>query len=68
MSYPELKEILYFFEAGFGVLLTLLAVHGMQSTDPAERTASVVLIAVGLLLMLFSCVTFLLKDEPDIWR
>lgn len=72
-SYRDLKTILYCLGTICGVAMLLLSCHLFRIADAAPDPASylisaMVLLVVGLITILFGLDTFLLRDDPDIWR
>lgn len=68
MNYAELKGIIYIVQAAFGVLLLGLSWFAHQSDEPSWQIAALVLLGGAFLLILFSSVTVIIRDDPDVWR
>jgi hypothetical protein len=68
MSYHDLKATIYIMLPGFGCLLVALGLYNSAKSDAISLLTSLLMIAGGAGLILFGLVTFLLKDDPDVWR
>jgi hypothetical protein len=68
MSYHDLKATLFITLPIFGCLLMFLGWNAAAKPDAVSLLSSLVLMAGGAGLVLFGLVTFLLKDDPDVWR
>jgi predicted phage tail protein len=72
-SYHEMKEALYILQSVLGVLLIIISItlfntgggvlHPICNVVPA-----VVLMVIGSSCVFFGVETYLLRDDPDIWR
>lgn len=72
-SYHDLKTMIYFTESGFGAIALIAAAYIQRMADMAGGRidlflCSMVLFLVGILCILFGYVTYLLRDDPDVWR
>mgnify|MGYP003384569974 FL=1 len=72
-NYIELKKLIYWVETGFGVVVLLVCYHLVSSTlntvGPISTLVSVLVLAlVGVACLLFGGVTYLLREDPDVWR
>ena len=69
LTYAELKRILYIAQTSFGILLCVLGVHSLiATTDPVIMVAALMESAAGCGLIIFGSLTYILKDDPDVWR
>lgn len=72
-SYVELKKLIYVIETALGVLAAALAVHlicnAHCSAEPVLLILPAgVLLAVSVATILFGSVTYLIRDDEDVWR
>lgn len=72
-SYTEIKKLIYIIETALGVLAAAVAVHlfsaARASAEPALLMMPAgVLLIVGLTTILFGAVTYLIRDDEDVWR
>lgn len=72
-TYREMKLAIYCFEVAMGAFLIVVGIIIMKdaATAPAPivyMIPSMASIFVGLFLLLFGFDTYLLRDDPDIWR
>jgi hypothetical protein len=68
MSIVELKRLVYLAQTGFGLLLCYLALVFSQTDDAVQLLSAWLMVLVGSGLIGFGVLTFVLKDDPDIWR
>lgn len=73
IRYRHMKEAVYIMMAAMGFLLLVAGANFMNSAgyspDPfACYLPAAILIVGGVLSMFFAFVTFLLRDDPDVWR
>ena len=73
LSLHDLKEAVYIFETGFGVLLLVAAVLLLRVV--ANSPDALFNLLIGGVLLLVACVcilfglsTYFLRDEQDIWQ
>jgi len=72
-SYRNLKEALYVMHVLLGVSLIIAAVVLFNTTASATEPIcytlpAIVLVIVGVGCVFFGVETYLLRDDPDIWR
>lgn len=72
-SYRNLKEALYVMHVLLGVSLIIAAVVLFNTTASATEPIcyilpGIVLVIVGVGCVFFGVETYLLRDDPDIWR
>ena len=72
-SYHDLKKFLYIGLTAMGVLLICASWHCINIArttfdGASHEITAVVLLAVGSACLLFGFETYLLKEDPDIWR
>jgi hypothetical protein len=68
MSYIHLKTLLYWAVTAFGVFLIACALITGNSNDPVQQGSAWAMILIGSGVVTFGVLTFILKDDPDIWR
>ena len=73
MSYIDLKKLIYIGETVLGVLLLVLALHQLHlasvSADPLSNAiTAAILFAVSTACLVFGIDTFILREDPDVWR
>lgn len=72
-SYIEIKKLIYILETALGVIAAAVAVYLFSAAKAAEEPALLmmpagVLLIVGLTTILFGAVTYLIRDDEDVWR
>lgn len=73
ISYRELRILLYWAQTVLGLLFLALAYNLLVTADTVPEplcnvVPGIILLGVGLGCTLFGLDTFLLKDDPDLWR
>lgn len=74
VRYHELKEAVYVGMAVLGAFLlgaAFLAVHNgppLEVTSLSTFFSGIILLGAGLICVFFALVTFIIKDDPDVWR
>lgn len=73
LSYHELKKFIYIGLTALGVLFLVFSWHCFNvaragSGDFSEGLTALILLVVGSGCLLFGIETYLLQDDPDIWR
>lgn len=68
MTIIEMKKVLYLLQTIFGVFLCYIGLQSFHSPDPVQMLAGWILTGAGTGLFIFGVLTFLLRDDPDIWR
>jgi hypothetical protein len=71
-SYHDYKEALYVLQTLFGFLFVFMAFL-LNTTAPAglevfHIVPAIILVIVGIGCIFFGVETYLLRDDPDIWR
>ncbi len=69
----ELKQLVYIGLTGLGFLLLLAGVYqynlaGVAAEPITHIITAVILFGVGTLCVFFGFETYILRDDPDIWR
>jgi hypothetical protein len=72
-SYHELKKLIYEVETGLGIVAFVAAWFLTRnpvtaSTPVCAMLPATVLVLSGFICLLFGLTTYLLRDDPDIWR
>ena len=72
-NYSEMKLALYGLETVLGVLLVIAALVFFGQSQSAQEPITylfpaVVLMCVGFICVLFGIETYLMREDPDIWR
>lgn len=73
MSYHDLKKFLYIGLTAMGILLLGASWHCINIArttldSPSQEITAVILLAVGSACILFGFESYLLREDPDIWR
>jgi uncharacterized membrane protein len=73
ISYHDIKKALYLIMTMVGLFFIGLSVYLFNTCGAEMEPASYILTAmvtfvVGIICVLFGVDTYLLRDEPDIWR
>lgn len=73
LSYHELKELIYIGETALGAVFIAASMYQLHISAAAMNPISHVLTALILLVVGVGCVffgveTYLLREDPDIWR
>ncbi len=73
LTYHELKELLYIGLSLIGGLLTILSFYqfhlASSASDPFVNILTAMILAiVGSVCIFFGIETYILRDDPDIWR
>jgi len=73
LSYRNLKEAVYIMLVLLGVMLIIAAVVLFNTTSFATEPICYILpgtivMIVGIICVFFGVETYLLRDDPDIWR
>jgi len=73
MRYTELKEILYFAITFLGIIFLLAGIYqylqALWATVPiTHMVTSFILCVMGIICVMFGIETYMLRDDPDIWR
>jgi hypothetical protein len=73
ISYQQLKKTIYISMSVLGAVFLLggFIFDQLRSSSPEPISmdiAATVLALVGTLCLCFGCATYLLRDDPDIWR
>lgn len=73
IRYYELKKVIYIALAILGVALTTIAIFefakiGAANINPTSWLTGMVCMLSGAGMIFFSIETFLLRDDPDVWR
>ncbi len=73
ISISHMKEAVYIMMAVMGCLLIISGAFLMQSSGASSDPLSLWLPALififgGILSVVFTFVTFLIRDDPDVWR
>lgn len=72
LSYHDIKEAVYIWMTLLGAFFVILAciifqsAHGLAAPVGFLLTAAVLFLA-GLLCIFFGLVTFLIRDDPEVW-
>lgn len=70
ISYFEMKEAVYIMMALLGLVLLAIAFipFGTGVTPITQQCTSLFLLFAGSLCLFFSLTTFIIRDDPDVWR
>lgn len=73
LSYHELKELIYIGEAALGVVFIGASMYQLHisaaAMNPISHIATaLILLVVGVGCVFFGVETYLLREDPDIWR
>ena len=69
-SYLELKDAVYKMMAVLGIVFLLMSLLPFTAgvTQVTHLASSICLFLAGIVFLLFSLTTFLIRDDPDVWR
>lgn len=72
-TYHDIKEALYVLQTLLGLVLIVVSVNLLNTTAAAIHpichiVPAVTLMSVGIVCVFFGVGTYLLRDDPDIWR
>lgn len=68
MAWTELKFILYIWMTAFSAVLLVLCFNLSRSTSLPDTISAVTLLVTGCILLIFGVLTYVLREDPDIWR
>lgn len=73
LSYHELKKLIYVGETALGVVFIVASIYQLQisavAMNPISHVATaLILLVVGIGCVFFGVETYLLREDPDIWR
>lgn len=68
MRWAEMKLTVYSTMTLFSIVLLLLAFRLSHEARMPEAITSIVLFAVGCGLLMFGILTYVLREDPDVWR
>ena len=72
LSYQDLKKVLYILQTILGIAMVILSnrlwIAATTNGDPVNEIAALGLFVAGLMCTVFGIMTYLLRQDPDIWR
>ncbi|MBX9686462.1 MAG: hypothetical protein K2X27_07140 [Candidatus Obscuribacterales bacterium] len=69
-NYTDLKKFVYIGEAVLGLFLIIMGGYTLHNpiSDPTVWIMAIIIVACGMLALFFSFETYILRDDPEIWR